>query len=351
MKMKTRLLPSLILTVALVAVLAACGGGSNSSVSSDDVATVSGTPVTRTDFNSLMNVAFARYKSQGQATPKPGTAAYSQLKDQAVTFLVQEQELQQEGKKMGVTISQSDIDKQVDLIKKTYYKGSDTKLNAALKKDGITLQELEQYNIAPNLLSQKLQAKVTSDVNVSSADALKYYNANKSSFTTPKTREVRHILVKSKSLGQNIENQVKNGGNFAQLAKKYSKDTGSAKQGGKLCVAHGGSSGACQQTVAPFDKAAFSLKTNEVALVHSVYGWHVIQPIGPVKPAHTQTFKEVESQIQSNLAQQQKQVAWSNWLAKLAKDYKGKVNYQTGYTPATTTAPAATAPAATTTGG
>ena len=85
--------------------------------------------------------------------------------------------------------------------------------------------------------------------------------------------------------------------------------------------------------------------------MHSVYGWHVIQPIGAVKPAHTQTFKEVESQIQSNLAQQQKQVAWSNWLAKLAKDYKGKVNYQTGYTPAATTAPAATAPAATTTGG
>jgi foldase protein PrsA len=350
MKMKTRLLPSLILTLALVAVLAACGGGGSTSVSNDDVASVSGTPVTKASFNSLMNVACARYKSQGQACPKVGTAAYTQLRDQAVTFLVQEQELQQEGQKMGVSISQGDIAKQVALIKKTYYKGSDKKLNDALKKDGITLDELEQYNIAPNLLSQKLQAKVTSNVNVSQAAALKYYNANKSSFTTPKTREVRHILVNNKSLGQRIENQVKNGGNFAQLAKKYSKDTGSAKQGGKLCVAHGGSSGACQQTVAPFDKAAFSLKTNEVALVHSVYGWHVIQPIGAVKPAHTQTFKEVESQIQSNLAQQQKQVAWSNWLAKLAKNYKGKVSYQTGYTPATTTTSTPTTAAPTTTG-
>ena len=350
--MKTRLLPTLILTLSLVALLAACGGGGgNGSVGSSDVASVGGTPVTKANFNSLMNVACARYKSQGQSCPKVGTPAYTQLRDQAVTFLVQEQELQQEGKKMGVSISQQDIDKQVSLIKKTYYKGSDKKLNDALKKDGITLAELEQYNIAPNLLSQKLQAKVTSNVKVSQAAALKYYNANKSSFTTPKTREVRHILVSSKSLGQKIENQVKSGGNFAQLAKKYSKDTGSAKVGGKLCVAHGGSSGACQQTVAPFDKAAFSLKTDEVALVHSVYGWHVIQPIGAVKPAHTQTFKEVESQIQSNLAQQQKQVAWSNWLAKLAKDYKGKVSYQTGYTPSTTTTPTtptATTPATTT---
>lgn len=347
--MKTRLLPFLLLTIALVGVLAACGGGSNGgTVSSGDVASVDGTPVTKADFNALMNVAFARYKSQGQQTPKVGTPAYTQLRDQAVTFLVQEQELQQQGKKLGVSISQQDIARQVDLIKKTYYKGSDKKLNDALKKDGITLQELETYNIAPNLLSQKLQAKITSNVNVSKAAALKYYNANKTSFTTPKTREVRHILVTNKSLAQKIENQVKSGGNFAQLAKKYSKDTGSAAQGGKLCVAHGGSSGACQQTVAPFDKAAFSLKTDEVALVHSVYGWHIIQPIGAVKPAHTQTFKEVESQIQSNLAQQQKQVAWSNWLAKLAKDYKGKVSYANGYTPATTTTPTTPAPATTT---
>src|SRR6185437_15892196 len=106
-------------------------------------------------------------------------------------------------------------------------------------------------------------------------------DANKSSFTTPKTREVRHILVNNKNLAETIETKLKNGASFAALAKQYSKDTGSAAHGGKLCVAHGGTSGACQQTVPPFDKAAFSLKTNEISQpVHSVYGWHIIQPVG-----------------------------------------------------------------------
>ena len=77
-------------------------------------------------------------------------------------------------------------------------------------------------------------------------------------------------------------------------------------------------------------------------------GWHVIQALGPVKPAHTLTFAEAKSQIQANLASQQKQTAWQAWLAKMAKDFKGKVTYQTGYTPATTTTP--TTPAPTTTG-
>ena len=73
-----------------------------------------------------------------------------------------------------------------------------------------------------------------------------------------------------------------------------------------------------------------------------------IQPIGAVKPAHTQTFDEVKSQIQANLESQQKQTAWTAWLAKMASDYKKKVKYQTGYTPAATTTSSSTAPATTT---
>jgi foldase protein PrsA len=349
MEMKTRL-PLLLVTLALVALLAACGGGSgNGSVPSDAVATVGPTSITKANFTSLMAVACARYKAQGQACPKVGTDTYTQLRDQAVTFLVQQEELNQEAKKLGISVTQSDVDKQLGQIQKTYYKNSRAKLLAALKKDDITLAQLEQYNLQPNLLSSKLQSKVTSNVQVSDSAAQKYYTDNKSSFTTPKTREVRHILVKSKALAEHLEQELKNGASFAKLAKKYSKDTGSAAQGGKLCVAHGGTSGACSQTVAPFDKAAFGLKTDQISLVHSVYGWHVIQPIGAIKPAHTQTFPEVEAQIKANLESQQKQTAWTAWLAKMAKDYKNKVSYQTGYTPATTTTSAATT-AATTTG-
>jgi parvulin-like peptidyl-prolyl isomerase len=348
MEMKTRL-PLMLLTLALVALLAACGGGgSNPSVSNDAVAQVGSTPITKANFTSLMAVACARYKAQGQPCPKVGTDTYTQLRDQAITFLVQQQELTQEAKKLGVSVTNADVAKQVAQIQKTYYKNSKAKFLAALKKDDISLVQLEQYNLRPNLLSSKLQAKVTSNVQVTDAAAQAYYNKNKTSFTTPETREVRHILVKNKALAQQIETKLKNGASFASLAKKYSKDTGSAAQGGKLCVAHGGTSGACTQTVAPFDKAAFGLKTNELSLVHSVYGWHVIQPIGAVKPAHTQTFPEVESQIKANLESQQKQTAWTAWLAKMASDFKNKVSYQTGYTPAATTTAGATTPATTT---
>jgi foldase protein PrsA len=350
MEMKTRLLlvPALLVTIAALA--AGCGGGGSTSVPADAVATVGSTPISKSTFQALMTVAFARYKSQGQPEPKVGTAAYTQLRDQAVGYLVNQEELQQEAQKLGVTVSDSDVAKYLENVKKTYYHGSEKKFEDAMKADHITLAELEQYNIRPTLLSQKLQAKVASSANVSTQDAQQYYNQNKASFTTPKTREVRHILVNSKTLADQIETKLKNGADFAQLAKKYSKDTGSAKQGGKLCVAHGGSSGACTQTVPPFDKASFSLKTHEISQpVKSVYGWHIIQALSPISPSHTQSFSQVEAQIKLQLAQQKKQLAWSNFLAKVKKDYQGKVAYQTGYTPAATTT--ATAPAQTTTTG
>ena len=346
--MKTRLLlvPSLLVMLAVLA--AGCGGGSSASVPADAVATVGSTPISKTTFQALMTVAFARFKAQGQPEPKVGTDAYAQLRDQAVSYLVNEQELQQEAQKLGVSVSDQDVTKYLDTVKQTYYHGDEKKFQDALKADHISLAELVQYNIRPTLLSQKLQTKVSSGANVSTADAQHFYDTNKSSFTTPETRQVRHILVNSKALADQIETKLKNGADFATLAKKYSKDTGSAQQGGKLCVAHGGSSGTCQQTVPPFDKASFSLKTHEISQpVKSVYGWHIIQALTPITPAHTQAFKQVQAQIKLQLAQQKKGLAWSNFMAKVKKDYQGKVAYQTGYKPAATTTP--TVPAQTTT--
>jgi parvulin-like peptidyl-prolyl isomerase len=337
MEMKTRL-PFLLLSVVLAATLAACGGGGNSGpVPADAIAQVGSTPIPKASFNSLMNLACANYKAQGQPC-KVGTPTYSALRASAVNYLVQQEELAQEAsQKLGVTVTQQDLDKRIEMIKKLHYHGSEKNFESALKQQGISLSDYE-LELRYQLLGLMAITKV----------ARQYYNQHKASFATPKTREVRHILVKSKTLAQKLEQEVKNGANFAKLAKKYSKDTGSAALGGKLCVAHGSASGLCNPTVAPFDKAAFSLKTNDVSLVHSIYGWHVLQPIGAVNPGHIETFAEIKSQIQTSQPPQQVTTVWDTWLAQMANDYKGKVNYQTGYEPPTTTTP--TAPAPTTTG-
>ena len=126
---------------------------------------------------------------------------------------------------------------------------------------------------------------------VTDAEITTYYTTHKTQYGTAASRDVRHILVNNKKLADSIEAKLKSGGNFAVLAKKYSKDPGSAKTGGKLTITKG-------QTVPEFDKTAFALKTNQIsAPVHTQYGWHIIQALSAIKPSKVTPFKSTSATI------------------------------------------------------
>ena len=340
--MKTRLLFAPLL-LALVAFLAACGGGS-ATVPANAIALVGSVPITTADFNSYLTQAETVAAAQG---PKPavGTPQYTAMKNQVIAYLVQVNELEQQAKKEGLSVSDDEVTKYITNLAKTNYDGSMKKLEAALKGQGLTM-DLAKQEVHTNLLAQKIHTKVTASAKVTDAQEQDYYRTNIAQYQTPAqtSREVRHILVAKKSLADKIENQITNA-NFAQLAKKYSTDTGSASQGGKLSAIKG-------QLVKPFENVAFSLKTGEIsAPVKSRFGWHIIQALGAVKTvkAHTGTFKEEEASIKATLLQQEQDKLWQQWLSDLKEQYGAKVRYQSGYAPPETT-PLSTTNSITTTG-
>jgi parvulin-like peptidyl-prolyl isomerase len=340
-----RLLRFLPLPVLLVAalLLAGCGGGGSQSVPANAVAVVAGDTITKTQFNDLLEGAKRTYKARKTPFPKAGTTQYKSLQDQALQYLVQQSELEQKAKDLKVAVTDKDVTDRLAQIKKQYFGGSESKYQAQLKQQGLTEDQIKR-DLHAQILSEKLYNEVTKDVKVGDADVQKYYNEHKSTYQQKASRDVRHILVNTRKLADTIEAQLKSGGDFAKLAKKYSKDPGSAAQGGKLTVSKG-------QTVPPFDKAAFSLKTNELsAPVHTTYGWHIIQALGPVKPAKQTPLKDVKAQIQQQLLQTKKTDTMTKWVDGVKKDFAKKISYQTGYTPVATTT-AATTTAATTTNG
>ena len=168
---------------------------------------------------------------------------------------------------------------------------------------------------------------MTTDAKVTDADLKSYYEKNRSNYTVPESRSVRHILVKTKADADRIRNQLVNGGDFAALAKANSIDPGSKDAGGKLTVSKG-------QTVAPFDKAAFSLDTNELSQpVKTQFGYHLIQPLADVKAGSVTPFAQVKDQIRTQLESETKNTAVTKWVADVEKEYKGKVQYAAGFEP------------------
>jgi len=326
-----------LLVVLAVAVASACGG-SDKSVPANAVAVVDGTEVTKADLDALLARAKKSYTSQKRAFPKAGTTEYQSLQTQAVAFLVQRAEYDKQAETLKLTVTDKEIQARIDQVKKQYFAGSQAKLDKQLTQQGYTPESF-RADIEAQLLSEKIYNDVTKGVTVTDAQIAKYYAENKSQYEVAESRDVRHILVKTKAQADKIYAQIKGGADFAALAKKYSLDPGSKANGGKLTITRG-------QTVAPFDTTAFLLTKNQVSRpVKTQFGYHVIQPLSDVRPGKTTPLKDVKAQIKAQLAEKAKNDAITKWTADTKKAFESKIAYAAGFAP-----PAAATDTATTTG-
>jgi len=168
------------------------------------------------------------------------------------------------------------------------------------------------YNLPERRSFQVLiadQAKMAQSMTVTDAQLRAAYASSMDSFRTPERVKVRHILLMTQgksdaekkaalAKAQDLLKQVRAGGDFAELAKKNSQDPGSAPNGGDLGFIVRG------QTVAPFEKFAFSAKPKEISdLVTTEYGYHIIQALEK-EPARVKPFDEVKDSIAEQLKKQ-----------------------------------------------
>lgn len=162
------------------------------------------------------------------------------------------------------TVTKKEIDAKVASIQSGL--GGSAQLQKALAQNNMTMTQFKD-NVKMQLLLLKAE---TAGIKVTDQDLQTYFNNNKSKYVEV---QVRHILVDKLSTAQDIEKQLKNGADFATLAKKYSTDTGSKSKGGEIgWVKNDGT------YVAAFTNAALKLKKGEIsAPVKSQYGYHIIK--------------------------------------------------------------------------
>ncbi len=190
---------------------------------------------------------------------------------------------------------------------KDFKKGIEIEKNA-LKK--YFEQHQKDYLIPPQFKVAYVKIsyqELIREVQISEEEVKEYYETNKDEFFEPKKVCARHILfrISSKASKEEVEKikkkaeavlaKVKKGEDFAKLAQKYSEDRASAKMGGDLgCFSEG-------KMVKPFEKAAFSLKKNEVSdLVRTPFGFHIIK-VYEIKKEGIKPFNLVKNKIINKL--------------------------------------------------
>ena len=172
--------------------------------------------------------------------------------------------------------------------------------------------ELARQSILIGLLSQDIDKKAA----VSDADVQKEYDKFKAQASGTEYK-ARHILVEKEDEAKAIVAQLKAGAKFEDLAKKSSKDPGSAPNGGDLDFASPGS------YVPEFSQAMVALKKGEYTEtpVKTQFGYHIIK-LEDTRAAQFPPLADVKPQIQQRLAQQKAQAFRDELRAKAKTDYK-----------------------------
>lgn len=139
-----------------------------------------------------------------------------------------------------------------------------------------------------------VQKSVEENSGITDEQLKAHYEANKSNYKEGETITASHILVKTEPEAKALLEELKNGKDFAELAKE--KSTGpSAPQGGSL-----GSFGRGRM-VPDFEKAAFALKAGEVSQpVQTRFGWHVIK-VTEHTEGKQQDFEQAKEEIRKAL--------------------------------------------------
>ena len=335
---------SLFAVVLMAAALASSCGSGKKAVGANEVAVVGDCSISKEQYDRLIDQAKKSYKVQKQPFPDVGTEPYTALRTQAMQFLRQRCEFNQKADELGVTVTDADVDKQLQTIKAQYF-GKEGKCDATcekkyrtqIAKQGLAEAQVRE-DVRASVVQNKLYSKVTADVTVDDSDIDAYYKKNKEQYVQPESRDVRHILVKKKALADDLYQQLKSGGNFAALAKKYSEDPGSKASGGKLTISKG-------RQVPEFDKAAFALAVHALSQpIKTQYGWHIIEALTQTKKATTTPLSEVRTAIRQQLLQQKKQEAMKKWVDDTSSTFEKKTTYQVGYAPPATTSTPGPAP-------
>lgn len=316
------ILPIAVSILFLVAGCARDSGG----VPSNAIAVVGGQAVTKPELDHLLDQARANAKESSRPFPKPGTAEYRQIREQVVQFLVRRAQLAAEAGARDIEVSDEQIEQKRKLLIKQYFGGNEDLYRKQLKKNGVT-EEQARADIEATLIQEALFKDVGKDAKVSDAELRKHYAKNKQKYSTPAQREIRQILVKAeqRALARSLVDQLRSGASFEQLARRYSQDPRSKNAGGRLELSKG-------QADAALERVVFSIGTHRLSdPIRTRFGWHVIEALGPVRPAKTLPYGQVKEAVREELLRTKKNEASTKYLARLAR--KNKVKYQAGFGP------------------
>ncbi|HKK06313.1 MAG TPA: peptidylprolyl isomerase [Gammaproteobacteria bacterium] len=242
--MSRRLFKSMMTGAVALAML---GSGAAYAANGKAVAIVNGKPISQETFDLYVKMRNSQHPDQHAS------------REQIINELVNSELIYQQALK-------EKLDKKPQIKEEIKLQRKNLLINAALR------HHLEQHPISDKELKKEYDERIA--------------HANVEQY------KARHILTKTEDKAKEVIQKLKGGAKFADLAKKYSTDEGSAKNGGELGWFTSG------QMVPPFSDAVAQLKKGEYTKepIKTQFGWHVIE-LEDKRKMQPPAFDDVKGQI------------------------------------------------------
>ena len=290
--------------------------------SDKNAALVNGVAISMEQYNKELNIKLDRVSQQGQQMSDDQTA---KLKDNILDSLIEREILYQQSQKAGIKITDQTIDDQLAAIKKRF--PSETEYKNALGKMNLSEDEVKLQIMRGLYIRELIEQQISSKVVITDEESKAYYDKNPQMFKQPAQIKASHILIKvdakadeaqkaeARKKIEEVQQKLKEGGDFAALAKEYSEGPSNAK-GGDLGYFKRG------QMVKPFEDAAQALKPNEVSdVVETRFGYHLIK-VYDSKPEQTLAYADVKDKITQRMKQEKIEKEAVQYVDQLKKEAK-----------------------------
>ncbi|MFH0764447.1 MAG: peptidylprolyl isomerase [Candidatus Omnitrophota bacterium] len=247
-------------------------------------------------------------------------AKLEEAKQKIIQQFIDDRLILSEAKKLNVEVDEQEVDKRIDdLIKRL---GSRAAFERTLSEQRITLRDLKT-RYREQLMTRKLiDQEVGSRITITPIDITNYYNENTDEFSQPEEIKLKNILIsvkndadskKAAKLARDISKRLKEGCDFAGLAKVYSAGPG-ASEGGDMGYVKKG------DLMPEIEKAVFNLKTGETSdIIQTKLGYHIFM-VEEKKPARTLTISEARRDIEEAIFREKINQKVRGWVEGLKKN-------------------------------
>jgi len=319
------------------------------------VAAVNGETILLSEYNKIAEPIIEQYK---QVAPKDefSQEKVDELRKKVLDQMVDDRLIIQEAKKHKMRATKRELDNGIQKVKSRF--ANDAEFRSELSREGISEEKfqkrIEDQLIAMKLIDMEVKSKIAQPGDEETKkvyDNLKLVIDSKpvAGISEEEQRDMetlakivkktfgelvraRHVLIRSskddpmkdqitaRKKTEDIEQRLKGGEDFSDLAEKYSEDPGSRGRGGDLgYFGH-------NDMVPEFENSAFSLNVGQTSgIIRTEYGYHIIK-VEEKKAPQKITMDLLKNDLKDYIMQKKAEKKYTEWLEALRKKATIKIN-------------------------